>query len=141
MPELLQLRSLIEQGHYPDALVLLGTLDEMSHEDKTNKIGSFIEILLLQLSKQRAEDRTTRSWDVTIRIAVRKITYTNKRRKAGGQHLTIEELRAALDERYEVALDLASLEAFEGIYTSKQLVEMVDATVIKTEALRLLLES
>jgi hypothetical protein len=33
MQELLELRALIQQGRYPEALVLLGELDEMSHED------------------------------------------------------------------------------------------------------------
>jgi hypothetical protein len=141
MQELLELRALIEQGRYPEALVLLGELDEMSHEDKVNKIGSFLTILLLHLIKQHAEQRSTRSWDVSIRNAVREISATNKRRKAGGYHLSIEELLEALDERYSVALDLASMEAFEGRYDPPELAEMVDETQIKEQALRLILEA
>lgn len=44
MEELNELRSYIEQGKYPEALVLLGEMEEMSYTDKVNKIGSFVEI-------------------------------------------------------------------------------------------------
>jgi len=61
MEELYELRSYIEQGRYADALVLLGEMEEMSRDDKINKVGSFLEILLLHLIKRHAEKRTTRS--------------------------------------------------------------------------------
>ncbi|RIK35915.1 MAG: hypothetical protein DCC55_28890 [Chloroflexi bacterium] len=141
MQELLELRALIEQGRYPEALVLLGELDEMSHEDKVNKIGSFLTILLLHLIKQHAEQRSTRSWEVSIRNALREISATNKRRKAGGYHLTVEELQEAIDERYAVALDLASIEAFEGRYDPPELAEMVDEVQVKEQALEMILEA
>jgi hypothetical protein len=38
MEELYQLRSYLEEGRYPEALILLGELEEMSHEDKVNKL-------------------------------------------------------------------------------------------------------
>jgi hypothetical protein len=66
MEELLELRSYIEQQRYPEALNLIAELEEMSREDKINKIRSFAVILLLHLIKQEAEKRTTRSWDVSI---------------------------------------------------------------------------
>ncbi|CAN5719770.1 hypothetical protein BH10CHL1_BH10CHL1_00630 [soil metagenome] len=56
MEELAELRSYIEQGKYPEALVLLGEMEEMSHEDKINKIGSFVVILLLHLIKNRPKN-------------------------------------------------------------------------------------
>lgn len=52
MEELLELRSYIEQGRYADALVLIGEMEEMSRDEKINKIESFLQILLLHLIKQ-----------------------------------------------------------------------------------------
>jgi hypothetical protein len=141
MEELYELRSYIEQGKYPEALVLLGEMEEMSREDKANKITSFLEILLLHVIKQHAEKRTTRSWDVSIRNAVREINRSNRRRKAGGYYLSQAELKEAIVEAYENALDLASLEAFEGIYRLSELAEMVDEDQIKAEALHLILDA
>ena len=141
MEELYELRSYIEQGRYADALVLLGEMEEMSRDDKINKVGSFLEILLLHLIKRQAEKRTTRSWDVSIRNAIAEIVRTNKRRKAGGYYLTDYDLRDTMDEVYESALQLASLEAFGGVYTAAQLDEMVDETAVKEAALRLLVEA
>ena len=141
MEELYELRSYIEQGCYTDALVLLGEMEEMSRDDKINKIGSFLEILLLHLIKRHAENRTTRSWDISIRNTIAEIGRSNKRRKAGGYYLTKAELQEAIDEVYETALGSASLEAFDGIYDPTQLAEMIDETAIKAEALRLLLHT
>lgn len=141
MEELYELRSYIEQGRYTDALVLLGEMEEMSRDDKINKIGSFLEILLLHLIKRHAEKRTTRSWDVSIRNAITQIDFVNKRRKVGGYYLEIDELQKAIDERFQNALRSASLESFEGVYDATQLAEMIDETVIKAEALHLLLHT
>ena len=88
MEELLQLRTYIEQGRYADALKLIGEMEEMSKDDKINKIVSFMEILLLHLIKQAAEKRTTRSWNVSINNCLRQIARINKRRRSGGHYLT-----------------------------------------------------
>ena len=42
MEELFELRTHIEKGRYAEALVLLGEMEEMSREDKINKIESFL---------------------------------------------------------------------------------------------------
>jgi len=139
MEELYELRSYIEQGKYPEALILLGEMEEMSREDKINKIGSFLVILLLHLIKQQAEKRSTRSWETSMQNAADEIVFTNKRRKAGGYYLDQNELQEAIEERYGVALRSASLEAFGGVYRSSELAEMVDEGAIKAEALRLIL--
>jgi len=141
MEELYELRAYIEQGKYPQALVLLGEMEEMSRDDKINKIASFLEILLLHVIKQHAEKRTTRSWDVSIYNAVNQIKRTNKRHKAGGNYLTREELQEAIDEAYDNAIHLASLEAFGGVYDLAELAKMVDQNKIKIEALRLILDT
>ena len=141
MEELYELRSYIEQGKYPEALVLLGEMEEMSRDDKINKIASFLEILLLHVIKQQAEKRTTRSWDVSIYNAVTQIRRTNKRHKAGGNYLNREELQEAVEEAYDTAIHLASLEAFGGVYEPAELAKMVDENQIKAKALRLILDA
>ena len=139
MEELYELRTYIEQGRYTDALTLLGEVEAMSRDDRINRIGSFLEILLLHLIKRQAEQRTTRSWEISMQNAVSQINRTNKRRKAGGYYLRPDELREAIDEVYDDALRAASLEAFEGVYAPSQLAEMVEPEEIKAEALRLVL--
>ena len=51
-------------------------------------------------------------------------------RKAEGWYLTAQELRPALGETYESALDSASLETLEGQYTAEELDAIVDRTAI-----------
>lgn len=138
MDELLELREHIEQGNYVKALTLIGDMEEMSHEDKINKIGSFMEILILHLIKQHAEHRSTRSWDVSIKNAIDNIVDINKRRKAGGYYLNTEELKETIDRRYQRALRRASLEAFGGTFDDVALAEKIDQDDIKQEALKLI---
>ncbi|RLT32051.1 MAG: DUF29 family protein [Chloroflexi bacterium] len=141
MEELFELREHIQQGRYDSALLLIGEMEEMSQDDKINKLGSFVTILLLHLIKQQAEGRSTRSWEISIRNAAREIIFTNKRRKAGGYYMRADELREIIDERYVIALSHASLEAFEGIYSPEELDERVNESAIKEEALGLILQA
>jgi len=134
MEEIIELRHYIESGKYQDALGLLDEMEEMSRDDKINRISSFMEVLLLHLIKQAAEQRTTRSWDVAIRNSLHQITKINKRRKAGGWYLTNEELRVALLEAYAPALDTASLEAFEGTHTPEEIDSMTNRAAILDSA-------
>lgn len=138
MEELLELKTYIEQGNYSEALTLIGEMEEMSKDDKINKIESFMEILLLHLIKQHAEKRTTRSWEVSIRNAVRKILFINKRRKSGGDYLSEEELWAVLHEAWDSALLRASLEAFEGRYDEVELAQKVNIDQVKHKAMELI---
>lgn len=137
MDELLELRRYLEAGDYDAALQVLDELDEMSRKDTIYKIQSFMEILLIHLIKQQAEQRTTRSWDLSIRTACRRIQRLNKRRKTGGWFLNAAELQEALAEVYDDALDRAAFEAFEGQYTTEELVAMIDRQTILTDALAL----
>jgi len=54
MEELFELRTCLEQRRYTDAMALLGEMEEMSKDDKINKISSFTVVLLLHLIKKRA---------------------------------------------------------------------------------------
>lgn len=139
MEELLELRTCIEQGRYAEALALIGEMEEMSRDDKINKIASFLQILLVHLIKQQAEQRLTRSWEVSIKNAVDGIQRVNKRRKAGGYYLSEQELSDGIEEIFPAALRQASLEAFEGRYDENELAEWFDPQGVKREALRLVI--
>lgn len=138
MEELLMLRQYIEQQRYAEALALIGEMEEMSREDKLNKIYSYAILLLLHLIKQNAENRTTRSWEYSIRNAAREILRINKRRKAGGTYAISEELKEILEEAYQSALERAALEAFEGQYSDEKLAGMIDKEAILAKALALI---
>ena len=71
MEEILTLKELLHQGKVSEALVIVEELEEMSKSDKINKIFSYGIILLLHLIKQVAENRTTKSWESSIRNCVR----------------------------------------------------------------------
>ncbi|MDQ3830399.1 MAG: DUF29 domain-containing protein [Candidatus Tectomicrobia bacterium] len=138
MEELLELRRYLEQQRYAEALELVAEMEEMSREDKINKIYSFAEILLLHLIKQEAEKRTTRSWDLTIRDLLRQIARVNRRRKSGGTYLDEAELCEIITEVYQPALERASLETFEGRYDDQELGQKVNRAAIEEKALSLL---
>jgi hypothetical protein len=87
------------------------------------------------LIKQQAENRTTRSWDLSIKNAVREIQRTNQRRKVKGNYCEPSELRETLEDAYDIALDAAAAEAFEGKYESSKLGEMVDREAIIDRAI------
>lgn len=138
MDELLQLRSYLEQHQYEDALLLVEEMEEMSRADKINKIYSFTKILLLHLIKQAAEQRTTRSWDYSIRNSFDSITRTNQMRKAKGQYLNRDGLQETIQQAYPLALAVAALEAFGGCYDEIELGQRVDRNLIETKALNLI---
>ena len=139
MEELAQLRTAIEEQRYNDALNILGELEEMSREDKINKIQSIAVILLLHLIKQQAEQRSTRSWEFAIFNSIFEIQKINKRRKAGGYYLNSNELREIITEVYPVALKKAALETLEGQYTTAQLAEKVDRDSVESKAIGFIL--
>lgn len=138
MEELLELRQLLEQGKVYEALLLVDELEEMSLSDKINKIDSYGVILLIDLIKQKAEKRYTRSWEICIENAVREINKINKRRKSGGFYLQRAELIDILQQGYQLALKKAALEAFEGRYETEELAVMVDEQEIIAQALKLI---
>ena len=125
-------------GNLEAALSLIDELEEMSKEDKINKIYSYCVVLLVHLIKQQAEKRTTHAWDVSIRNAIDAIDRINNRRKAGGYYMNKKEIEEILPGAYNRALDNASLEAFGGIYDELTLRNMVDQELIIKQALNLI---
>jgi hypothetical protein len=113
-------------------------LEEMSLSDKINKIDSYGVILLIHLIKQKAEKRSTRSWELSIENAVREINKINKRRKSGGVYLNQTELMEILQQGYQVALKRAALDAFEGRYETEELAAMVNEQEILSQSLELI---
>jgi hypothetical protein len=139
MEELLELKDLLLAGNITDALLMVEEMTEMSKDDKINKISSYAKILLLHLIKRAAEGRTTRSWDLSIENAAYEIQKTNRRRKAGGNYLSSDELREAIDNAYRIALSGAAIEAFEGRYEVEEIAAKVDRHQIIEQAMRLII--
>lgn len=135
MNELQQLRKKIEDQDYQGALVIINELEEMSVEDKLNKIYRYMVVLLTHLIKQEAENRTTRSWERSIFNSAKYINKTNKRRRASGYYASEEDLKEIIDEAYDHALKEASYEAFEGRLSESKLGEKVDFNKIKNKAI------
>ena len=138
MEELLTLRELLIKGDVSGALSVVDELEEMSRDDKINNIRSYAVVLLLHLIKQKAENRSTRSWELSIRNSIRGMQIKNKRRKAGGTYLNTEELHLAISEAYAEALDRAATEVEEGRYEPKELAELVDREEICDRAMTLI---
>lgn len=138
MEELLTLKELLQQGNISDAIALVEEMEEMSKDDKINNIISYGVILLIHLIKQQIEQRTTRSWEVSIRNTVLAIQEKNKRRKSGGFYLTSEELKMALEAAYKQAINKAALEVEEGRYHREELLKLVDKSAIIDRAMDLI---
>jgi hypothetical protein len=135
MEELTALRTHLEQQNYAAALSLVDELEEMSKEDKLNKIYSYSVILLVHLIKQQAESRTITSWDLSIRNSVRAIKRVNKRRKSGGYYASTDELSEIIEEAFDEALDNACVEIFEGKYSKEHLLSRLDPAAIRSRVL------
>jgi hypothetical protein len=138
MEEILELRKSIQDGRYADALHIIDELEEMAKDDKLDKIYSYMQILLIHLIKRNAEERTTRSWDNSIKHSLRQIERVNKRRKAGGDYMKSDELFENLVDAFDLSLDQAAEEAFGGIYTSEQLLEKINKNKILAEAMQMI---
>lgn len=138
MEELIALRELLQKGNVSSALLMIDEMEEMSKKDILNKIRSYGIILLLHLIKQKAENRTTRSWDVSIHNSVLEIQDLNARPSSKGTYLNAQELRESLESGFRQAINQASLEVNEGIYDAKELQKMVDKQEICDRAMTLI---
>jgi len=139
MEEILELKQLLLKGDIKNSLVIVEELEEMAKKEIIKTIRSYAVILLIHLIKQQAENRTARSWDVSIRNSVREIQLENKRRKVGGYYLNNEELMETLEEAWFLAINKASLKVNEGLYEVQELEKIVDKQAIVVDALSLIL--
>lgn len=135
MEELIALRELLQKGNVSNALLMIDEMEEMSKKDILNKIRSYGIILLLHLIKQKAENRTTRSWDVSIRNSVLVIQDLNARPYSKGNYLSDQELRESLESGFRQAINQASLEVNEGQYGARELQGIVDKQQICDRAM------
>jgi len=140
MEEILELKKLLLQNDIQGALAIVEELEEMSRDDIINEIESYAIVIMAHLIKQEVEGRTTNSWDASINNSVRRILRKNKRRRAGGCYLSNEELLAALEEVYVDAVQEASVEVRQGIYSSKELEEMLAKEDIFIKAFNMIVE-
>ncbi|CCI37333.1 DUF29 family protein [Microcystis aeruginosa] len=138
MEELLELKALLLKGDIKGSLAIVEELEDMSKNGIISTIRSYAVILLLHLIKQQAENRTTRSWDVSIRNSVREIQRQNKRQKVAGYYLSDEELTDTLNDAYLNALDAASLEVEAACYQSDQIEAIIDKNKLISTAFLLI---
>ncbi|AFZ33879.1 protein of unknown function DUF29 [Stanieria cyanosphaera PCC 7437] len=138
MYELFELRKCIEAQDYQKALQIVDELEEMSLEDKLNKISSYLLILLTHLIKEQAEGKLTNSWRYSINNSVFQINKINKRRKAGGYYAKKTEVVEMIEEVFDLAVEKASLEAFGGSYNPEQLQKLIDRDSITAKAISLI---
>ena len=138
MEELLELKALLLKGDIKGSLAIVEELEDMSKNGTISTIRSYAVILLLHLIKQQAENRTTRSWDVSIRNSVREIQRQNKRQKVAGYYLSDEELTDTLNDAYLNALDAASLEVEAACYQSDQIEAIIDKNKLISTAFLLI---
>lgn len=136
MEELLELKEYILRRDYDAALALIEELEEMSKKDIINNIRSYAVVLLLHLIKQELEERTTKSWNISIANSVLEIQSLNRRRKAKGNYLDLEELQEVLQDAWPQAVNLASKEAFEGILDASAILEKVNEPEMILQALK-----
>jgi hypothetical protein len=138
MEEILELKQLLLKGDIKGSLTLVDELEEMGRKDIINNIRSYAIILLLHLIKQQAENRTTRSWEVSIRNSALEIQDLNERPKSKGVYLNTEELYQILEKAYPQAINKASLEVEEGRYDSQELEQKVNRIEILNQAMNLI---
>ena len=136
MEELLELKEYILRHDYDAALALVEELEEMSKKDIINNIRSDAVVLLLHFIKQELEERTTKSWDISIANSVLEIQSLNRRRKAKGNYIDLEELQEVLQDAWSQAVNLASKEAFEGILNASVILEKVNESEMILQALK-----
>ncbi len=141
MEELWELKKLILNRDYNGALALVEELEEMSKKDIINNIRSYAVILLLHIVKQTVENRTTRSWDDSIKYSRLEIQALNRRRKSKGNYLDEEDLEELLQDAFKLAIIKARQEMLEGVLSSEQIAELVDKDDTIRRALNLILEA
>lgn len=121
MEELLELKQLLQQGEISSALTVVEELEEMGRKAIERNIRSYIKILLLHLIKKQIEQRTTKSWEVSIRNAAREIKDINSRPKGRGNYLTDEDLVEIIHSCILPAIEKATLEIAEGVYSLEEI--------------------
>jgi hypothetical protein len=135
MEELETLRHYIESGDLNGALTVLDEMEAMSKEDKINRVRSYLVVLLMHMIKESIEQRTTRSWQNSIRLALHQIEHHNKRRRAGGYYVPAEDMPQLVAEAMETAIIAASTEVLDGTLSPEEVEERIDRGALVAQAL------
>jgi len=141
MEELLELKELLIHKDFEGAYALVEDLEEMGKKGVARNIRSYVKVLLLHLIKQQVEQRTTKSWEISIRNSIREIKDLNSRPSGKGTYLNNEELSEVIAGAVDSAIDQASLEAAEGIYDARQIEQRIDRSEVIARAIALTNES
>lgn len=136
MEELETLRHYLEAGDMPGALAILDEMEAMSKEDKINRVRSYLVVLLVHLIKEVVEQRTTRSWQNSIRLALHQIEHHNKRRKAGGYYVQTVEMPELVTEALDTAILVAATETLDGSLSPEEIADRLDRQALIADALR-----
>ena len=124
--ELCDLKTCIIEGRYDDALLIVDELEGMSKQDILRKIESFLVRLLIHLIKNQLEQRLTNSWAASIRGSLVEIKKLNLKDNKTSFYVMEKDWLLMLEEVFEIAIRDASLEVFNGVYTSFQVADMLD---------------
>jgi len=135
MEELETLRHYLEAGDLSGALTVLDEMEAMSQEDRVNRVHSYLVVLLVHLIKEVVEQRTTRSWQNSIRLALHQIEHHNKRRKAGGYYVPAAEMPELVAEALDTAILVAATEILAGTLSPEEIEGRLDRQALIAEAL------
>ena len=115
---------------------MLDEMEAMSREDKMNRVRSYLVVLLIHMIKESIEQRTTRSWQNSLRLALHQIEHHNKRRKAGGYYVPAEDMPQLVAEALETAIIAASTEVLGGTLSPEEVEERIDRGALVAQAMR-----
>jgi len=139
--ELLEIKEFLRRGQVEEALQLVYELEEMGKKGLVRNIRSYAKVLLLHLIKRQVEERSTKSWDASLRNSIREIRDLNTRSQGRGNYFDEHELEEIIRSALSSALDQASLEAAEGIYSVKEILEKLMMFDLISNAMILLREA
>jgi hypothetical protein len=128
--ELWDLRKSILDGRYQDALVIVDELELMSRKSYIRNIRSFLIRLIIHLIKNQVEQRLTNSWVASIKGSILEIQDLNLQDNKTSHYVKQDEWEDLLDAAYDAAIDPASAEVLNGLYTPKRLQAIIDKSRI-----------
>ena len=136
--ELIDLRNSILEARYTDALAIVDELEGMSRQAILRQIQSFLLRLLVHLIKNQVEQRLTNSWAASISDSIRQIKKLNLQDNKTAYYIKKEEWHEIIEEEFEAAIDAASAEVRDGIYTPFELLDIVDKIEVMQNTQKLL---
>lgn len=136
--EIIDLKKSIIEGRYADALLIIDELEGMSKKAILRQIKSLLRILLIHLIKNQVEQRLTNSWASSIRNSIREIQDLNLKENQTSYYINSDEWETWLEDEIEATIRDASNEVMNGSYSPFQLLDIVDKSLIITQAQQLL---